>query len=527
MRLISHRGNISGRNPEKENSPEYITNALDLGFDVEVDIWYVYGKYFLGHDNPTFEVTKDFINSIKDRSWFHCKNEDALSNLNDDFDQINFFWHDSDKYTITSMGYIWAFPGEKIIKNSIILFPENYPENKNQILLSSGICSDYIEDYSSYKNIEKIEHDEYNLLLKIKNPTYDFFTHSKEFKHIENTNIRTFSSKLIPIREATDHRSYHGHEDHIFSTIIRFNKNKNKLIEENVFIYSFTPRYFHNVVELFPKLIKLKKIDPNFVFIFTAWQHEDIEENFLPEYKNDSKDWYYNYIIEFLNLLNIKHKFIYKENFDEFSFKNSYIFYEKYNEEVDGFNQKWDEHLNVKGYTHCHMFYSPDAVGVTKSLMYMWDFFNGFDNNLNLQQHNCFYPKKIFISRKNFYSRKDTNILNKNNKIKEEAVEKVFEENGYHIINMEDFTFLEQLRLSYNAEVITCFVGASVLNTFSSNKNIKIFYLNPLNKEYNNELHLKDYYKFIFDIAGIENSSYDIDMNTLEFSELRNILSNL
>jgi hypothetical protein len=40
MYLIAHRGNINGPNKEHENSPGYILNAIELGYDVEVDIWY-------------------------------------------------------------------------------------------------------------------------------------------------------------------------------------------------------------------------------------------------------------------------------------------------------------------------------------------------------------------------------------------------------------------------------------------------------------------------------------------------------
>jgi hypothetical protein len=38
MRLISHRGNTIGPNPEMENSPLYIQETLDKGFDVEIDL---------------------------------------------------------------------------------------------------------------------------------------------------------------------------------------------------------------------------------------------------------------------------------------------------------------------------------------------------------------------------------------------------------------------------------------------------------------------------------------------------------
>ena len=36
---ISHRGNLTGPIPEKENTVDYINDAIHQGFDVEIDIW--------------------------------------------------------------------------------------------------------------------------------------------------------------------------------------------------------------------------------------------------------------------------------------------------------------------------------------------------------------------------------------------------------------------------------------------------------------------------------------------------------
>ena len=36
----------------------------------------------------------------------------------------NYFWHQNDDYTITSKGYIWAYPGKKLNKNAIYVLPE-------------------------------------------------------------------------------------------------------------------------------------------------------------------------------------------------------------------------------------------------------------------------------------------------------------------------------------------------------------------------------------------------------------------
>ena len=38
MKLIAHRGNINGSEPDNENSPEYIDKCIELGFDVEIDL---------------------------------------------------------------------------------------------------------------------------------------------------------------------------------------------------------------------------------------------------------------------------------------------------------------------------------------------------------------------------------------------------------------------------------------------------------------------------------------------------------
>ena len=62
MILISHRGNINGPNPEMENNPEYIQKALDLGYDVEVDVWGTkYGAWYLGHDDKEYLIDVEFF----------------------------------------------------------------------------------------------------------------------------------------------------------------------------------------------------------------------------------------------------------------------------------------------------------------------------------------------------------------------------------------------------------------------------------------------------------------------------------
>ena len=48
--LISHRGNLTGKQPELENTPKYIDRAIAKGFYCEIDVHGKDGALYLGHD---------------------------------------------------------------------------------------------------------------------------------------------------------------------------------------------------------------------------------------------------------------------------------------------------------------------------------------------------------------------------------------------------------------------------------------------------------------------------------------------
>lgn len=145
MILISHRGNTNGKNLKLENSIEYIEQAITMGYEVEVDIWIEDGKLYTGHDSPVYETSLDWIFSNKLKLWLHCKNIDALEFLKNTNSKLNYFWHQNDDVTITSLGYFWTYPGKKLTKNSICVLPELL--KSENINISAGICSDFISLY--------------------------------------------------------------------------------------------------------------------------------------------------------------------------------------------------------------------------------------------------------------------------------------------------------------------------------------------------------------------------------------------
>ena len=146
MKLISHRGNINGKKPEEENNPNYVFEALKLGYDVEVDVWFVDGDFFLGHDGPKYKVYAPFISD--NRIWCHAKNISALyemKKINERFGyDLHYFWHQNDDVTITSNGFLWTYPGKELTFNSIQVLPELNDEKLGNVY---GVCSDKIINY--------------------------------------------------------------------------------------------------------------------------------------------------------------------------------------------------------------------------------------------------------------------------------------------------------------------------------------------------------------------------------------------
>jgi len=138
MIFISHRGNLSGPNNELENNPLQVQKVLDMGYNCEVDVWFIDDNYFLGHDEPKYKISCH--NLTHPSLWCHAKNLKALEQML--IDNIHCFWHEQDDYTLTSRGYIWTNTNKILGKKSILvdLNKKISTSNKN----CKGICSDYL-----------------------------------------------------------------------------------------------------------------------------------------------------------------------------------------------------------------------------------------------------------------------------------------------------------------------------------------------------------------------------------------------
>jgi hypothetical protein len=140
---ISHRGNIDGINIELENRPSYIKKALQCGYNVEIDVWFLNEQWYLGHEIAIYTIEESFLEN--DKLWCHAKNHTAMERMLQN-NLIHCFWHENDQLTLTSKKFVWTYMGKNQIANSIAVLPENFPfkEISPNVV---GICSDFIKQY--------------------------------------------------------------------------------------------------------------------------------------------------------------------------------------------------------------------------------------------------------------------------------------------------------------------------------------------------------------------------------------------
>lgn len=143
--FISHRGNTECIDEERENTPEYIDLAIQKGYEVEIDIWKIEDKLYLGHDEPELEVALEWLADRKKHLWIHTKNRQALEYLTEISQSFKFFWHSSEPYILTSNGLIWAHEYEEVDNDSLCIVPLLSLEQVEQSSVRDwfAVCTDY------------------------------------------------------------------------------------------------------------------------------------------------------------------------------------------------------------------------------------------------------------------------------------------------------------------------------------------------------------------------------------------------
>lgn len=145
-KMILHRGLFKGPDKIIENFPLHIQHQISIGFDCEIDLWYEHKDLYLGHDYPVYKITLDFLVDNRAKLWIHCKNIDALSYLNNQIINLNYFWHEKDRHTLTSQKFIWQEGYHNLTSKTIVV--DTSPNPKYDVRCY-GLCVNYITNTNS------------------------------------------------------------------------------------------------------------------------------------------------------------------------------------------------------------------------------------------------------------------------------------------------------------------------------------------------------------------------------------------
>jgi hypothetical protein len=151
MIIIAHRGNLIGPNSKHENTQFIAQKAIDLHFDVELDLWETDNDdWWFGHDCPESIIPKSFILEHKNHIWIHAKTGQTLQLALDN--KLKCFYHNVDDFTLTSNGCIWRYPRNDlpISRDTVVVLPETncnnqIPHSNLETMLheARAVCTDY------------------------------------------------------------------------------------------------------------------------------------------------------------------------------------------------------------------------------------------------------------------------------------------------------------------------------------------------------------------------------------------------
>lgn len=140
--LISHLGNIDGRNEETENTVSAITHALNLGYNVCCYVVSVHDAFLLPSARGYQRLPYALLSNPK--VWFLTADAptlDALCAAN------AHAVPDGAAVVLTSVHYLWCMPGNKLTPRSIAVFPEQAESSWLTSFEPAGLCSDEISRY--------------------------------------------------------------------------------------------------------------------------------------------------------------------------------------------------------------------------------------------------------------------------------------------------------------------------------------------------------------------------------------------
>lgn len=235
--------------------------------------------------------------------------------------------------------------------------------------------------------------------------------------------------------------------------------------QKDVFVIPYIEKYYHNFLELFPKILFLKSVNPFFKLIIVSNQSTDINPKTRTFYswEKDFTDLDHNLsnIKQFLDMSEISYicTSIDSDLFKGMVAQSAYIFFDFKKYIGDKRPNFYPINYNLPNSYPFH----PTTAQTSQSLLPYLDIMKG------IHHEELTGNRKIYVSRKNFPERKLDN---------EERLEDFLKEKGYEIIYFENMSIIDQIKTVKESKQIIILNGSSAVNCMLANPGTKVWVFN-------------------------------------------------
>jgi hypothetical protein len=235
--------------------------------------------------------------------------------------------------------------------------------------------------------------------------------------------------------------------------------------QRDVFVVPYIEKYYHNFLELIPKILFLKTINPNFRLIVVANKESELNLKtgifYGWEKQKDDNNHNLSNIKEFLDMSEIRYICTHSKSdfFENMVAQSAYIFFD-FKKNIG--RKRPSFYPKNYDFPNSYPFHATTAQ-TTESLMPYLDILHGIINE------KISGDRSIYVSRKNFPERRLDN---------EESLEQFMLDSGYEIHHFETMSIVDQLKLVKECKRIVILNGSSAVNCMFANPGTEVFVFN-------------------------------------------------
>jgi hypothetical protein len=135
--IISHLGNIDGRQPDRENTLPYVKEALAAGWHVCVDVWYTNGGFVLPSASGAYHLPPALLSNC--RVWSRTYDPETIHALCTI--KAHCVIAAESPVLLTSEQFLWTLPPTPLASRAIAVFPELATPEWLEQYEPAGLCS--------------------------------------------------------------------------------------------------------------------------------------------------------------------------------------------------------------------------------------------------------------------------------------------------------------------------------------------------------------------------------------------------